>query len=76
MYEGFLDDVQKIVRESMEEYWLDDDLCYGDIVENKLNHAGIPYLVFYHNADDESEEYEEEWEAFINSLPCKVTAIT
>ena len=69
------------VSDAMELYWSEDDLCYGDCVEETLKENGIDdYKIAYHDPyvdpdDPESgyDEYEDVWEnnieAAFSSMP-------
>lgn len=59
------------LSEAIEKYWESDDLdafCYGDFIDMQFKEDGIPYLVVYHDPNDETLQYEEAWNLFIKTL--------
>lgn len=67
------DDAITTILDAMDEYWEDGEYeCYGDVVECSLDEMGIPHNVSYHDPDDESDEYEDKWEAHVARMGCKV----
>lgn len=61
-------DASQVIDEAMDEFWETDDICYGDLVEEKLRAANIEYIIIYHDPYLESEEYEDAWENYVASL--------
>ena len=59
-----------LINEAYDDFWETDCEAYGDLVEEYLEKAGIPFDVIYHDPDEEDlySEYEESWENFIDSL--------
>lgn len=62
------DDARYVINKAMEEYWNSDDDCFGDLVEEALKKAEIEYDIVYHDTYDESDEYEDAWEAYLSVL--------
>lgn len=60
--------VRQIIYEAMDEYWASDFEAYGDVVERNLTEANISFQIAYHNPQDESDEYEDAWERYLDSL--------
>lgn len=58
----------EIILEAMEKYWSYDYECYGDSIELYLDDANIQHQSVYHDANDESDEYEAAWERYIDYL--------
>lgn len=64
----------KAVKMAMNAYWNDDSIeYYSDAVEDNLRNATIPYLIFFHDSEREDDEYEENWEEFVEQLAPKIT---
>lgn len=60
--------VMRILSKEMDEYWDQDDLCYGDMVEDALKKAHIRYEIVYHDNNREDQEYEDAWEEYLRTL--------
>jgi len=60
----------KTVEKALDAFWDGEYECYGDAVEVELMSAGIvKYMMVYHDSEDESAEYEEQWEKWIKDIP-------
>lgn len=60
--------VIEAIDKAMDKFWIESDLCYGDLVEAYLNDTGIDYEIAYHDSDREDDEYEEMWSAYLDEL--------
>lgn len=58
----------EIILEAMEKYWNCVYECYGDSIEACIEDADIHHQSVYHDANDESGEYELAWERYIAYL--------
>ena len=56
------------IQNGMETYWQGEDEAYGDCIRRNLNDLNQPYMIFYHDSDDLSDEYRLQWEAFVNQI--------
>lgn len=64
-----VDEANKLANSAMDSWWDDDEgLGYGDAIELALKDAGIDFKSVYHDSDDESDEYEEAWEKYLDTL--------
>ena len=70
--EVFKDEATTAVHDAMDAYWDDEFECYGDAVKCFMRDAAIPYVGIYHDADDESDEYEKKWEALLSEIGYEV----
>ena len=66
--ENFKYGAKLLVNAAIEAYWNEEFKCYGDAIEAYLDDAGIIYAIIYHDSEDMSEEYEQEWDNFIDSI--------
>lgn len=59
---------KNVISDAMDAYWNYEFECYGDAIEAYLEEAGILHQSVYHDADDDTQEYEDAWEEYIDSL--------
>lgn len=62
------DEAEAAVRRAVDEYWESDDQCYGDVVEQKLNEAGISYRLALCEYDSTNDEPTEAWAVYCDSI--------
>ena len=63
------EEAKAAVVEGSDIYFEKEDSCYGDEIEEALQRHGIKhYVAYYHSDEDESPEYEDEWEAFLTKV--------
>lgn len=61
--------VSAAVNAGMDEYWNRDSEAYGDEVWRALTEAGIrKFAILFHDTENESEEYENEWDFWISEI--------
>lgn len=70
--ESFKSVARTAILGAMESYWDFEYECYGDAVEDLLFQNGIPFVIFYHDSEDLSDEYEEAWELAISMFEYEV----
>ena len=59
----------EIMDNAMDAWWDDDKgQCYGDVIGDALDVAGIPHHLIFHDSDDESQEYEDAWDKYTDGL--------
>ena len=66
--ENFKYGAMQLVNSAIEAYWNDEFETYGDAIEQYLTNAGIIYAIIYHDSEDISDEYEQEWDNLIDSI--------
>lgn len=63
-----MDDAETAVRRAVDEYWESDDQCYGDVVEQGLNEAGIEHRLMLCEYDSANDEPTEAWAVYCDSV--------
>ena len=66
--EIFKHDAIQLVNSAIDAYWNDEFETYGDAIEQYLTDAGIIYAIIYHDSEDISDEYEQEWDNLVDSI--------
>lgn len=60
--------IEAAIEDAFNDYWNEDFETYGDALEHYLRMGGYPFMIFYHDGEDTSAEYEKDWELFLNQL--------
>ena len=61
--------VADLIGSTMMEFWEQDDMCYGDMIEKALDNSGVQYTITYApDCIDTDEALSDEWYSFVNSL--------
>lgn len=63
-----MDEAEAAARRAVDEYWASDDQCYGDVVEQKLNEAGIEYRLMLCEYDSTNDGPTEAWAVYCDSI--------
>lgn len=58
----------KVIKTAINEFWDQNDQCYGDMIEDGLIDADIPFMIEYCEYDDETDEVSPEWEEHFDYL--------
>lgn len=57
------------IEKAMDEFWDGTVGCYGDLVEDTLKKAELPYIIVYFDINHEDDEkYIDAWEKFLGKF--------
>lgn len=65
---NYAEAARNIIHEAMDAYWDYEYECYGDAIEGLFIKYVVPFVIVFHDSEDESAEYEAEWEKLISQL--------
>lgn len=63
------------VLQAINDYWDDDERCYGDIVEEELAISGLRYQLFCGEYDPKTDEPTADWLTFAENINSSMPVI-